>query len=147
MLLALVIAAATAAESPQAIVEKLLADQQAAWNRGDLEGYMAGYWRSPELTFYSGASVTRGWQPTLDRYRKRYQGEGREMGALTFSDLEVEPLSDGVALARGKWALSFKTGKGAHGVFTLLVKKLPELVDRVDWARGWRIVHDHSSGG
>lgn len=137
MILALLFAAATAAEAPRPAVDKLLADQQLAWNRGDLEGYMSGYWRSPELTFFSGASVTRGWQPTLERYRKRYQGEGREMGALAFSDLEVQPLSPDAALARGRWELTFKSAKPARGVFTLLVRR---------FAEGWRIAHDHSSG-
>src|SRR4051812_35547056 len=119
--------------------EALLAAQQAAWNRGDLEGYMAGYWRSPELTFFSGATITKGWQPTLDRYRKRYQGEGREMGQLTFSDLEVQPLDGGAFFTRGRWLLTFKdkSKKPAQGVFTLLLRHVDE---------GLRIVHDHSSG-
>jgi beta-aspartyl-peptidase (threonine type) len=139
MMLALLFAAATASapQAPRTAIEKLLADQQAAWNRGDLEGYMAGYWRSPELTFFSGATVTRGWQATLERYRRRYQGEGREMGELRFAEVEVEPLSPDAALTRGRWELAYKSGKGARGVFTLLVRRFPE---------GWRIVHDHSSG-
>ena len=136
MLTALLLAA-EAALAPQAAAEKLLSDQQAAWNRGDLEGYMAGYWRSPELTFYSGATVTRGWQPTLDRYRGRYQQGGKEMGQLAFSDLEVSPIAEGVLFSRGAWRLTFKDGKGAHGLFTLLIRKLDD---------GYRIVHDHSSG-
>src|SRR5205809_8053943 len=118
-------------------VRRVLDAQVAAWNRRDLEGYMAGYWRSPELTFYSGATVTRGWQPTLERYRKRYQGEGREMGTLAFEDLTVEPLGPSVVLARGVWALKMSGGKELRGMFTVIPRKLPE---------GWRIVHDHSSG-
>jgi len=129
-----VVTAETAAPTS---TEKLLADQQAAWNRGDLEGYMAGYWRSSELTFFSGASITKGWQPTLDRYRKRYQGEGREMGQLTFSELEVSALAGGSFFARGRWHLKFKEKKPAQGVFTLLLRHVEE---------GLRIVHDHSSG-
>src|SRR5437870_11966735 len=124
-MLALLLAGAAAAE-PAAAIQKLLADQQAAWNRGDLEAYMDGYWRSPELTFFSGASVTRGWQATLERYRKRYQAEGREMGKLTFSDVEVEPLGADVAFARGGWHLDFREAKKARGMFTLLLKRLPQ---------------------
>jgi beta-aspartyl-peptidase (threonine type) len=133
----LLIAAALAAESPEPAVLQLLAEQQAAWNRGDLEGYMAGYWRSPELTFLSGTTVTRGWDETLARYRKRYQEGGREMGKLDFSELHVEALSADAALARGRWHLAFESGKGAGGVFTVLVRKVAE---------GFRVVHDHSSG-
>ena len=129
----------TAAEAAADRPESLLAAQQAAWNRGDLEGYMAGYWRSPALTFFSGATITKGWQPTLDRYRKRYQGEGREMGQLTFSDLEVQPLDASSFFTRGRWLLTFKdkSKKPAQGVFTLLLRRVDE---------GLRIVHDHSSG-
>jgi beta-aspartyl-peptidase (threonine type) len=117
-------------------VRKTLDAQVAAWNRKDLDGFMAAYWRSPELTFYGGATVTRGWQATLDRYRKKYQSEGREMGTLAFDDLVVERLGVEAALARGRWKLTFSTGKTAEGLFTLILRKQPE---------GWRIVHDHSS--
>jgi beta-aspartyl-peptidase (threonine type) len=117
-------------------VRKVLDQQVAAWNRKDLEGYMAGYWRSPELTFYGGSSVTRGWQATLDRYRQRYQSEGKEMGKLDFAELVVEPLGDAAALARGRWHLSLSGGRDLQGLFTVLLRRFPE---------GWRIVHDHSS--
>src|SRR5689334_4655301 len=88
-------------------VRLVLADQVAAWNRGDLEGYMAGYWRSPQLTFYGGGSVTTGWAETLARYRRRYQGEGKAMGTLDFANLQVEVLGPSAALARGRWVLHF----------------------------------------
>src|SRR5689334_82918 len=88
-------------------VRLVLADQVAAWNRGDLEGYMAGYWRSPQLTFYAGGSVTTGWDETLARYRRRYQGEGKAMGTLNFANLQVEVLGPSAALARGRWVLHF----------------------------------------
>ncbi len=74
------VAAEPGADDPPAAVRALLDAQVEAWNRGDLEGFMAGYWRSPELVFCSGATVTKGWDATLERYRKRYQAEGREMG-------------------------------------------------------------------
>jgi beta-aspartyl-peptidase (threonine type) len=122
---------------PVAAIRRLLDDQVAAWNRGDLEGYMAGYWRSPALTFYAGATITTGWQPTLDRYRKRYQGEGQEMGRLAFDDLRIEVLAPDAALARGIWRLTTRQGRERRGLFTVLLKRLPE---------GWRVTHDHSSG-
>ena len=73
-------------------VEQVLRAQQDAWNRHDLEAFMSGYWNSPELTFFSGAQRTSGWQGALDRYRQMYQSEGKEMGKLEFSGLQIEPL-------------------------------------------------------
>src|SRR6516162_2267178 len=67
-------------DSAKTAIRKVLEDQAAAWNKGDLEGFMAGYLKSDELTFFSGGKVTKGWQATLDNYRKRYQGDGKEMG-------------------------------------------------------------------
>jgi ketosteroid isomerase-like protein len=59
-------------------IRKVLDDQVEAWNRGDLEGFMQGYWKSDELTFFSGGNVRRGWDETYDRYRKKYKGSPRE---------------------------------------------------------------------
>ena len=53
-------------------IERVLRTQQEAWNRHDLEGFMAGYWNSPELTFFSGAKEHDGWQATMDRYLATY---------------------------------------------------------------------------
>src|SRR5687767_10367893 len=68
-------------------ITKVMSDQSEAWNRGDIEGFMKGYWRSDKLIFVSGTNVTRGWQPTLDRYKKSYDTR-EKMGSLKFSDLE-----------------------------------------------------------
>ncbi len=119
-------------------IRHVLADQVEAWNKGNLEGFMHGYWRSPELTFFSGATITQGWEPTFDRYKRRYQGEGKEMGKLDFSDLKIDLLSPKVAVVTGKWELTMSDGKKPGGLFTLIVKRMPA---------GWRIVHDHTSGG
>lgn len=121
-----------------AAVRHVLDDQVVAWNRKDLEGYMAGYWKSPELVFFAGGTGTRGWQATIDRYRKRYQGEGKEMGTLSFSDVSIEGLGPAAVLARGEWRLAMSGGKELRGLFTVILRRMPE---------GWRIVHDHSSGG
>jgi ketosteroid isomerase-like protein len=124
-----------AQSDPQKEIREVLDRQVMAWNQGDLAGYMAGYWQSPELSFFSGASVTRGWQATLDRYRLRYQSEGREMGKLSFSELEIEMLGPESAFVRGHYQLhTSKDNSG--GIFTLIVKKT---------TAGWRIVHDHTS--
>ncbi len=111
----------------------VLDSQVAAWNRGDLEGFMQGYWKSEDLTFFSGGTETRGWQETLDRYKKSYQSDGREMGHLDFGDLRIEMLGPGAAFVRGTWKLTMSDGKTPHGLFTLIFRRFPE---------GWRIVHD-----
>jgi beta-aspartyl-peptidase (threonine type) len=119
-----------------AAVRRLLDGQVAAWNRGDLEGFMKGYWRSDSLTFYSGGNVSHGWQVTLDRYRRRYQAEGREMGTLAFDLHDVTLPARGQALVRGGWSLKLKDG-APQGLFTLWLRWFPDA--------GWRVVHDHSS--
>jgi len=133
-------AAPLASGSPQSEtlkIEKVLREQQDAWNRGDLEAFMAGYWNSPELTFFSGAHESKGWQAALDRYKKTYQGAGHEMGTLQFSNLRIEMLGMDAAFVRGEFHLTMSDGKTPHGLFTLIFRKFPE---------GWRIVHDHSAG-
>jgi uncharacterized protein (TIGR02246 family) len=133
------LASVVAGEEPVAATARSVLDAQVeAWNRGDLEGFMATYWRSPDLVFCSGSTVTRGWDETLARYRRRYQSEGREMGRLRFDGLEVIPLGADAALAHGAWRLHMTDGKQPNGLFTLLLR-------RIDGA--WRIVHDHTSSG
>jgi ketosteroid isomerase-like protein len=133
---ALVLPGADADVAPDTTVRAVLEAQVVAWNKGDLEGFMAGYWRSPRLSFASGSEVTRGWDATLERYKKKYRSDGAEMGKLTFSELEVEPIGVDAALVRGHWQL-IRTKDKPGGVFTLIFRKFPE---------GWRIVHDHTSG-
>src|ERR1700676_1384519 len=87
-------------------IRKVLDDQVKAWNKSDLKGFMEGYWNSPELSFFSGGKKTRGWQATLDRYRKKYQGEGKEMGKLSFNDLQIDMLGAANALVRARWELT-----------------------------------------
>ena len=115
---------------------RLLADQAEAWNRGDLDGFMAGYWKDDRLTFFSGGDITRGWQKTYDRYRKRYQSEGREMGRLEFREVQIESLGTDAAFARGRWQLTMKDASTPNGLYTLFFR-------RIDGR--WRIVHDHTS--
>ena len=113
--------------------------QEAAWNRGDLEAFMAeGYWNSPKLTFFSGGSDTRGFGPMLERYRARYQQGGNEMGKLSFTELEAVPLGSDAGLVRGRWKVEFKNKPAIAGLFTLAMQHQAE---------GWRIVHDHTSVG
>jgi ketosteroid isomerase-like protein len=127
------IAGARNAEAP---VRAVLSRQVEAWNRGDLEAFMAGYWNSPDLVFQSGATLTRGWQATLERYRRRYQAEGKEMGRLRFEELDVQPLSLDATFVRGRWHLTMKDGSQPGGLFTLLLRRV---------SGDWKIVHDHTS--
>jgi ketosteroid isomerase-like protein len=130
--------ASLSAQSPNANVvseiQPVLNAQQEAWNRGDIDEFMNGYWRSEETVFVSGDDVTRGWQKVLDRYKKKYSDRAK-MGALTFSDLEITSLSADAAVALGSWRLK-RMQDEPHGRFTLIFRRFPE---------GWRIVHDHAS--
>ncbi|MFL6214450.1 MAG: YybH family protein [Blastocatellia bacterium] len=126
---------ATSAEETTKAILTVLDNQVAAWNRRDLEGFMAGYRNSETLSFFSGGTKTSGWNTTLERYRNRYQGEGREMGHLEFIELEVEPLGPDTAFVRGHWNLKMSNGDQG-GLFTLIFRKFSD---------GWKIIHDHTS--
>ena len=115
-------------------IRSVMDEQVAAWNGGDVDGFMKGYWKSEKLVFISGDNVTRGWQPTLDRYKKNYDSRAK-MGVLTFSNLEVTVLSKDAAVVLGSWALT-REKDNPHGKFTLTFRKFKE---------GWRIVMDHTS--
>lgn len=124
------------ASAAQKEIHHLLDAQVEAWNRGDLDAFMKGYWHAPELTFYSGGNIAQGWQAALERYQHKYQGTGNEMGKLEFRDLEIDVLSRDAAMVTGKWQLTKSDGAKPHGLFTLILKK---------FAPGWQIVHDHTS--
>jgi beta-aspartyl-peptidase (threonine type) len=124
------------AKNDTAAIRKVLDEQVVAWNKGDLKGFMVGYWNSPQLRFFSGDRINEGYQATYDRYQQRYQAEGKEMGQLTFKELTIEKLSTDTTLVRGRWSVQFNKQKPAHGLFTLIMKQLPE---------GWKIIHDHTS--
>ena len=127
-------AAALAGEGADS-TRALLAFQRDAWNRGDLDGFMQGYWRSDDLRFAGGDSWRNGWQATLDRYRKTYPNAAA-MGRLDFDPIEVRELSPDAVYVFGKWSLAVADKPGPHGVFTLIV-------ERKDGR--WLITRDHSS--
>ena len=125
-------------------IRAVLKAQQEAWNRGDIDAFMNGYWRSDLTRFVSGDEVTRGWQTVRDRYKTKYS-DREKMGTLAFSDLEITMLSADAAVVLGRWELkrvneppSRRSGVPGepHGRFTLVLRKFTE---------GWRIVHDHTS--
>jgi len=120
-------------------IESLLTEQSKCWNEGDIDGFMQTYWKSDDLTFSGGGKTTRGWQATLDRYKKSYPRD--KMGTLTFDGLEVTMLSEDAALVLGKWHLSIpqkdaKEDTKKDGNFSLVLRKVDQ---------AWKIIHDHSS--
>jgi len=121
---------------PKSAIEQVLHTQQDASNRHHLDAVMTGYSNSPDLTFFSGAKETKGWQATIDRYRATYTSAGKEMGHLEFSELRIEPLGPESAFVRGVWQLTMSDGKTPHGRFTLVFRK---------FSNGWKIIHDHTS--
>jgi ketosteroid isomerase-like protein len=122
------------AERTIAAIRAVLDAQSAAWNRGDVEGYMAGYARSDKIVFISGDDVTHGWQTVLDRYKKNYNSR-EKMGTLTFSELEFKLFGNSTATVVGRWHLK-RVSDEPHGRFTLIFKRTKQ---------GWRITHDHTS--
>jgi ketosteroid isomerase-like protein len=117
-----------------AAVRSVIESQAAAWNRGDIEGYMEGYAKEDATEFVSGDTLARGWQTVLDRYKARYDSRAK-MGTLAFSELEIKPLSEYYIMATGRWQLT-RDADTPHGRFTLIFRRT---------AAGWRIVHDHTS--
>ena len=118
-------------------IEKVLEDSEAAWNRGDLASFASHYEDSPDTTFIGREVVHGGVEAILARYRRAYPTR-EAMGKLTFSEIEVRPLADGIALATGKFTLKRSTAGGgdASGRFTLILRRT---------SGSWKIIHDHTS--
>ena len=123
-----------AQSNDEAAVRKILATQNAAWNRGDVDAFMVGYWHSDSLMFIGQNGITYGWQNTLNNYKKNYP-DTATMGKLNFTLITVKPLSKEYYHVVGKWHLTRTVGN-ASGHFTLLFKKING---------EWVIIEDHSS--
>ena len=132
--LCLVLISGVAQPANEKKITAILDRQTAAWNRGDLEGFMQGYWKSDSLKFIGSRGVTYGWQNTLDNYRKGYP-DTAAMGQLRFEVLHINRLSARYYQVIGKWMLTRTVGN-LSGHFTLLFRKKN---------REWVIVSDHSS--
>jgi beta-aspartyl-peptidase (threonine type) len=115
-------------------VRAVLRAQVDAWNRGDIGAFMEHYWKSDNLTFSSRGKMMRGWQATLDSYRKRYPTR-EKMGRLKLDGLEITPLGDSAAMVLGEWKVD-RANEPVGGNFTLVVRKIDGQ---------WVIVHDHTS--
>ncbi|MEN9497216.1 MAG: hypothetical protein RL447_924 [Bacteroidota bacterium] len=118
----------------EAEIRALLQKQTEAWNRGDIEGFMEGYWKNDSLMFIGKSGITYGWQQTLDNYKRGYPDK-TAMGQLTFTLIEMKSLSKKYFSVVGKWHLKRTIGDiGGH--YTLLMKKIKGK---------WVVVSDHSS--
>ena len=126
--------ASPADPSDESQIRAVLDMQTAAWNRGDIDTFMTGYWNSEQTEFLGANGVAHGWQAVLDRYHHSYP-DRKTMGTLTFSDLEVHLTCTDAAYVVGKFHLARESDQPS-GVFSLDFRKFPE---------GWRIVLDHTT--
>ena len=138
LLMAFALAPALFAQAPkekdkQAILD-IMARQEAAWNKGDLEAFMKGYWESEDLKFIGKSGITYGYEATLERYKKGYPDKAA-MGKLTFDILHVDAMSKKSVLVVGKWHLQ-RADDAPEGHFSLVWRKIDG---------EWVIVADHSS--
>jgi uncharacterized protein (TIGR02246 family) len=127
-------------EADRRAINAVLVAQQEAWNRGDVDAFLTGYWHSEDLTFSGSGGISRGWNEVLARYKKTYPDRAA-MGTLDFSGLEFHFLGADGALVLGRWHLKRAGENGGEnadigGVFSLVWQRFPE---------GWRIIHDHTS--
>lgn len=115
-------------------IRSVMAQQEVAWNKGELEVFMQGYWKSDSLQFISSRGINYGWQATLDGYKKGYPTK-EAMGILSFTILSIEKLSPTSAVVIGKWHLK-RSNDEPNGHFMLLWKKVNNQ---------WVIIADHTS--
>lgn len=111
----------------------VMKSQQTAWNNGDIEKFMQGYWESDSLLFIGSRGPTYGWQATLDNYKKSYPTKVK-MGTLEFSEIHVKPLGKKFAYVFGKWKLQ-RAEDTPGGIYTLIFQKFND---------GWKIISDHT---
>jgi ketosteroid isomerase-like protein len=128
------VASASYAGDAEMEIRQLLKVQDEAWNRGDLDGFIAPYDDTNHLVFLSSVEI-RSAKELKERYEKRYKSGKADFGKLSFSQLQVEELAPGLARAWGRWAVEQKDKK-SEGWFTLILQKKGDQ---------WRIIHDHSS--
>ena len=115
-------------------VRNVLAKQNAAWNRGDVDAFMIGYWENDSLMFIGKSGVTYGYKNTLANYKRNYP-DTTAMGKLTFTLIQVKQLSPDYFHVTGKYYLTRTIGD-ANGHFTLMFRKI---------SGKWVIISDHSS--
>ena len=122
------------ADAEQAI-QSVLDQQVAAWNRGDIQGFMRGYWNSPDLIYVGNSKVTRGWQTLLHRYEELSKTSGGQIGTLELQETQITVLSPDSALVWGTYRV-LQPGQDRKGLYTLVLRKFQD---------GWRTVYDRTS--
>ena len=134
LLLALFSSVAFSQTKDETAIRHVLHSQEIAWNNGNVESYMQGYWKNDSVMFIGKSGITYGWQKTLNNYKKGYPDK-EAMGKLNFTLLEMKALSPKYYFVVGKWHLQRTIGN-LEGIFTLLFRKING---------EWLIVADHSS--
>ncbi len=130
------VAPKTSSEAARRAIVQVLTTQTAAWNRGDIPGFMQGYWQSDSLVFIGRKGPTYGWQPTLANYQKNYP-DAAAMGKLDFSGLRVSLVAPGAAQVVGHWHLARPAALGdLQGYFLLVLRQIDGK---------WVVVADHTN--
>ena len=129
------VAASTDPAASRRAIVQVLTTQTAAWNRGDIPGFMQGYWQSDSLVFIGRKGPTYGWQPTLANYQKNYP-DAAAMGQLDFSGLRVTLLAPGAAQVVGHWHLGRPAAGDVQGYFLLVLRQIDGR---------WLVVADHTN--
>jgi len=125
---------ANAQNKDEQAIRSILSDQTTYWNKGDIDGFMKGYWKNDSLLFVGKTGPKYGYQTTLENYKKGYPNAAA-MGKLSFELLKVQKLSPDCYFVLGKWALARTIGD-IGGAYTLIFRKINNK---------WVIVADHSS--
>ena len=110
------------AAAEEAQIRRVIADMEAAWNRGDFRGYMAGF-KNPDVVFVSRGEIQRDWQGTLDHYVRDYGGAPERRGQLHFSDIRIEILSPDAAQLISRYRLE-RPLDPQDGINTRLMRKV-----------------------
>ncbi|MGE5340042.1 MAG: YybH family protein [Candidatus Omnitrophota bacterium] len=113
-------------------IRDVMERQKKAWNAGDLNGFMAAYWKSDQFTF-QGKTRLSGWETLYNKYKTGYSGE--KMGQLDFTRIDIKPISDDHAYVLGHWKVTTKDS-AKEGEFTLILRR---------FGSDWKIILDHSS--
>ena len=121
-------------KAEEAAIRAVLHTQQIAWNNGDIESFMEGYWKSDSLQFMSSRGINTGWTETLEGYKKGYPDRAA-MGTLRFEILKIKPLTEIYFVVTGRYFLT-RSGGNLEGVFTLIVKKIDGK---------WVAIYDHTA--
>jgi ketosteroid isomerase-like protein len=127
--------AASAQQSAEQAIRKVMADQAGAWNSGSIEGFMKGYWNNDSLVFVGQSGPTYGYAQTMSNYKKHYDTP-EKMGKLFFTLLSIKRLSPEYCFVLGKWLLKRQAAGDIGGTYSLLFRKIDGR---------WVIVVDHTS--